>query len=60
MEMGKRVGGSLHLSFTALASVKGKYDYPAGELFHQHLEQINENRRIYALRTSLLLLPGNN
>lgn len=43
-----------------LASRKGKYDYPVGELFHQHLEQINENRRIYVLRTSLLLLPGSN
>lgn len=43
-----------------LASGKGKYDYPVEELFHQHLEQINENRRIYVLRTSLLLLPEGN
>lgn len=35
-------GVHLHLPFTVLASRKGKYDYPVGELFHQHLEQINE------------------
>lgn len=60
--MGRRraVGGYLHLPLSVLAGGKGKYDYPVGELFHQHLEQINGNRRIYVLRTSLPLPPGSN